>query len=134
MPPRARMLYSIFSLLFLLAAATPLIRELSQRSDIWWTPQTMLVPLAQSKDRVEVYARGKPLDALLEAGQLQTSQAGGSSTLATSDIGLRFNNWDHVRVLRLPMLLLDAAACGAIMCLLLLFATGRITYHDEKAA
>ena len=133
MPPRARMLYSIFSLVFLLAAAMPLVRELSQRSDIWWTPQTMLVPLAQSKDRVEVYARGKPLDALLEAGQLQTSQAGGSSTLATSDIGMRFNNWDHVRVQRLPMLLLDAAACGAIVCLFLLFVTGRITYREERA-
>jgi uncharacterized SAM-binding protein YcdF (DUF218 family) len=80
MPPRARMLYSMFSLVFLLAASMPLVRELSQRRDIWWTPQTMLLPLAQSKDRVEVYARGKPLDALLEAGQLQTTQAGASSS------------------------------------------------------
>ena len=134
MPPRARMLYSILSLVFLLAAAMPLVRELSRRSDIWWTPQTMLVPLAQSKDRIEIYARGKPLDALLEAGQLQTSQAGGSNTLAASDIGLRFNNWDHVRVERMPMLLLDAAACGVLACLFLLMVAGRITYREERAA
>jgi hypothetical protein len=134
MPPRARMLYSMFCLVFLLAAAVPLVRELTGRNDIWWTPQTMLVPLAQSKDRVEIYARGKPVDALLEAGQLQTSQAGGSSVLAAGDIGMRFNNWDHVRVQRMPMLLLDAAACGAIICLFLLFVTGRLTYRDEKAA
>jgi hypothetical protein len=120
----------LFLISFLLAAL-PLYRELSQHSDIWWTPHTMLVPLAQGRDRVEVYARGKPLDALLDAGQLQTSQAGGASTLAKGDVGLRFNNRDRIRVQHLPLLLLDAATCGAIACLFLMFVTGRIEFRQE---
>ena len=39
-------------------AAVPLYSELSRRSDIWWTPHAMIAPFAESKDRVEIYARG----------------------------------------------------------------------------
>src|SRR2546422_1793079 len=69
MPPRIRLLYSTLTVTLFLVAAVPLYTELTQRSDIWWTPRGMLVPLAESADRVEVYARGRPLAALLEAGK-----------------------------------------------------------------
>src|SRR5438093_11000021 len=112
MPPRARLLYASLSLAFFLVAGLPLYMDLSQRSDIWWTPHTMLVPLTDSSDRVEMYARGKPLTALLKAGQLRIAGDGGSSILATSDVGFRFNNWDRIRAERLPGLVMRAAACG----------------------
>lgn len=132
MPPRIRLVFTTLSLALFFIAAVSLYRELAQRSDIWWTPHTMLVPFPESTDRVEIYARGKPLAALLKAGQLRIAEEGGSSALATSDIGLRFNNWDRVRVNRLPMLLVYAAACGVTGCIFLLVLTGRLAYRGER--
>jgi len=132
MPPRIRLVFAGLSLVLFLVAAVPLYGELSRRSDIWWTPHTMLVPLAESRDRVEIYARGKPLTALLQAGQLRIAEEGGSITLAASDVGLRFNNWNRVRVERLSLLLVSAAGCGVTACMFLLVITGRLAYRGER--
>jgi hypothetical protein len=132
MPPRIRLAYATLSLVLFLTAAVPLLGEFSRRSDIWWTPHSMLVPLVESGDRVEIYARGKPLVLLLQAGQLRIEEQGASSALATGDVGLRFNNWDRVRAMRLPLLLAYAAACGVTACLFLLVLTGRLAYRGER--
>jgi hypothetical protein len=116
MPPRTRLVYPIMSLVFLFLAAAPLYRELARPKDIWWTPRTMLVPLAESGDRVEIYVAGKPIGDVLQGSQ----------------VGLRFNNWDRVRAERFPMLLASAAMCGAIVTLLLLLLTGRLAYRVEQ--
>ena len=132
MPPRIRRAFSIMSLALFFVVALPLYREFSQRSDIWWTPYAMRVPLADGKDRVEIYVRGKPLAALLEGGELRIAENGVLGTLATSDIGLRFNNWDRVRVQRLPLLLTYAAGCGVAACMFLLVLMGRLGYRGER--
>lgn len=132
MPTRIRLLFSAMSLTLFLTAALPLYGELTRRSDIWWTPHPMLVPLAQSADRVEIYVRGKPLATALQAGQVSIADEGGTSTLATSDVGLRLNNSDRVRAERLPMLLVNAAGCGAAAVMFLLILTGRLAYRGER--
>ena len=132
MPLRIRLFFATLSLVLFFVAAVPLSGELFLRSDIWWTPQTMLVPLAESKDRVEIYALGKPLATLLQAGQLRVAEDGGLSTLATSDVGLRFNNWDRVRLESLPLLLVYAAGCGVTACMFLLVLTRRLAYRGER--
>jgi predicted xylose isomerase-like sugar epimerase len=81
---------------------------------------------------VEIYARGKPLAALLQAGKLRISEEDGSGILARSDVGVRFNNWDRVRVERLPLLLVYAASCGVTACMFLLVLTGRLAYRGER--
>ena len=132
MPSRIRLVFATLCLVFFFGAAAPLYRELSRPSDIWWTPRTMLIPLAESRDRVEIYTRGKPFAALLQAGQLRIAEEGGSSTLATSDVGLRFNNWDRTRVARIPLMLVYAATCGITACLFLLVLSGRLVYRGER--
>ena len=132
MPSRTRLVFAALSLVFFFVAAAPLYRELARRGDIWWTPRTMLVPLAETRDRVEIYTRGKPLAALLQAGQLRIAEEGGSSILAPSDVGLRFNNWDRVRVERIPLMLVYAAACGITACIFLLVLSGRLVYRGER--
>jgi hypothetical protein len=116
LPRRIRLVYVFMSLVFVFLAAAPIYRELTRSKDIWWTPRTMMVPLAQSGDRVEIYVAGKPLGDVLQAGE----------------VGLRFNNWDRVRAERFPMLLVNAAVCGALVTVLLLMVTGRLTYREEK--
>jgi hypothetical protein len=112
-------------------AAVPLYRELSRRRDIWWTPRTMLIPLAESTDRVEIYALGQPLTALLQAGQVRMAEGGSMTVLTAGEIGLRFNNWERVRAERLPVLLASAAGCGVAVLMLLLIMTGRLTWRGE---
>ncbi|PYN75748.1 MAG: hypothetical protein DMD97_14270 [Candidatus Rokuibacteriota bacterium] len=132
MPPRIRLFFSALSVMLFFIAAVPLYSELSRRSDIWWTPHAMIAPFAESKDRVEIYARGKPLAALLQAGQLRLAEDGGWTVVAPSDIGLRFNNWDRVRAERLPLLLVSAAGCGVTAFMFLLIVTGRLAYRGER--
>src|SRR6267378_2574876 len=134
MPTRLRFLYSGLTFLLLLMPALEIYRELSRPSDIWWTPLPLASSLAESRDRVEIYARGKPLGALLEAGQLRVADQAGSTALGANEITVRFNNWDRVRAERVPMLLLYAGAFGVGLALLFVIATGRLAYRPEKEA
>jgi hypothetical protein len=132
MPPRLRLFFSLLTGSLLLIPALGLLRELSKPSDIWWTPKAMALSLAQSRDRVEIYARGKSLGALLSARQLAITDAAGSSALGADEIGLRFNNWDRVRAARIPLLMAYAAAIGAGAVLFLVVASGRLAYKAEE--
>jgi hypothetical protein len=132
MPPRVRFFFAAMTATFFFIAALPLYRELSRRRDIWWTPPTMAVPLTESMDRVEIYAHGEPLAALLKAGQVRIVEDGSTTVLAPGDVSLRFNNWDRVRAAQLPGLLIPAAACGAALLMLILLATGRLAYRGEQ--
>ena len=132
MPPRARIYFSFLGFILLITSAVPLYREFSRPRDIWWTPAALMVPLAESKDRVMIYARGKALADRIEAGEVRLEENGTSSTLTGEDIGLRFNNWDRMRAERIPLMLLYAAACGISAFSILLALTGRLAYRPEK--
>lgn len=134
MPPRLRVFYSLLTATLLLIPAAALYSEVSRRSDISWTPPGMALSLADSKDRVEIYARGQPLGTLLGKEQLLISDGPGSQIVRAEEIRLRFNNWDRVRAGRLPLLLAYAAALGGGIVLLVLTATGRLTYRGEREA
>jgi hypothetical protein len=131
MPPRIRLVFLGLSVVLLAIAVVPIYSELTRRSDIWWTPPGMLVPLDEAKDRVQIYARGRPLDGLIQAGQLRIAEDGSSSVLQTSDIGLRLNNWDRIRSERFPGLLISAAGFGIGAMMFLLILTGRLAYRGE---
>jgi len=83
---------------------------------------------------VEIYARGQPLGTLVEQHRVSMMDGSESRALTAQEIGLRFNNWDRVRVRRLPLLLGYAAVCGGTAVLLLLVATGRLAYRGEHDA
>ena len=134
MPPRIRFFFAVMTATLFFIAALPLYRELSRRRDIWWTPPTMAVPLTESSDRVEIYARGRPLAALLEAGQIRIVEDARMNVLAASDVGLRFNNWDRVRAAQLPELLIPAGACGAALLMFILVLSGRLVYRGERGS
>jgi len=131
MPPRVRMTFAAITVVLFFIPALALYGELSKRADIWWTPHPLMIPLTQATDRVEVYVRGKPLPTLLEAGQLRVIGEASGSVLATSDVGVRFNNWDRIRAQRIPILIGYAAMCGATAVLFLLLVTGRLAYRGD---
>jgi len=132
MPPRLRVFYSLLTGAMLLIPAVALYSELSKRSDMWWTPATNQLPLAESRDRVEISVRGRPLATLLEQGHLALTDSAGPRVLGAQDIAVRLNNWDRVRFQRLPLLLTYAAVLGAGLIALVLVATGRLAYREER--
>jgi len=134
MPSRLRVFYSLLTAALLLIPIVALYSELARRSDIWWTPPASALSLTESKDRVQIFAEGRPLETLVEQKQVSITDAAASHVLTTQEIGLRFNNWDRVRAERLPLLLFYAAACGAGVILLLVIATGRLAYRGEREA
>ncbi len=128
---RPMLVISIVTSCTLLLTSVPrLVGYLTQRSDIWWTPATMAVPLAESGDRVEIYVRGTSLSQLLDAGQLVTTGAS-TQVLTKSDVRLRFNNWDRVRAQKTRTLLLSAATAGAGAVFLLI---GLMNLFDRRPA
>ena len=134
MPTRLRVFYSLLTASLLLIPVVALYSELPRRSDIWWTPPANALSLLESGDRVQIFARGRPLETLVDQKQVSITDGAASHVLTAQEIGLRFNNWDRVRVQRLPLLLGYAAACGAGLVLLLVIATGRLAYRGEREA
>jgi hypothetical protein len=125
------MTLAAMTVVFFLIPAVALYSELSKRSDIWWTPRPLAVPLTESADRIQVFVRAKPIGSLLDSGSLRVVDDGSTSALTASDIRFRFNNWDRVRAQRLPVLLFYAAFIGAGVLLFFLLVTGRIAYQGE---
>src|SRR5206468_3770316 len=82
---RHRLFFSALICSLLLIPTFALYRELSRRPDIWWTPLPMALSLSESQDRVQIYVRGKPLAALLEARQLSVTDENGASPLGAQE-------------------------------------------------
>jgi hypothetical protein len=132
MPPRLRLFYAVLTVALMVIPAVALYSELSRRSDIWWTPPTLASTLADSHDRVEIYAGDRPLQTIVAAQQLWIRDEAGSRAVRPDEIRLRFNNWDRTRVARVPLLLLYAATLGAGAVVVLVVATGRLAYRAER--
>lgn len=105
--------------IFLLISLAHLYTFFHQRSDIWWTPRSTLVPLPESHDRAAIYVRGGELDDLVAARRLWIRGDSAQTVVAPTDIGLRLNHWDRVRAEQIPGLLTYAASAGAAAALLL---------------
>ena len=105
--------------IFLFTAGSRLYAFFQERPDIWWTPMGLLVPLAESHDRVAIYIGNRELDDLVAAGRLRLGGDSITSAVNRADIGLRFNNWDRVRAERLVGLLISGVTVGAAAALLL---------------
>ena len=111
-PPWLRVFLTAFGAAFVLISSIKVYVLLRGPSDIWWTPPTMLVSLAESQDRVRTYVRGAELQDLLAAGRLRLVTESGAVSLAAADVQFRFNNWDRVRAARIPGLLINGVAAG----------------------
>ena len=116
----ARFYLLLFGGMFFLTSCFNLVRSYYERDDIWWTPVTAPLSLEQSHDRVEVYVRGVLLQNALKSGRLKMDGDYTSESIKASDIGIRLNNRDHVKALRLPTLLMSAAGAGFAGLLVLL--------------
>jgi hypothetical protein len=114
-----RLIWFVLPCVLALIPALQIVRYFRQSPDIWWTPQTQLVSLADGEDRVRVYAHGVPLRTLIDEGQVRVSAGAETRVLGAREIGLRVNHWPDVQASRAPMLMLDAAIIGVLLGLMI---------------
>jgi hypothetical protein len=108
----------VLGVVALLMPVSHLLGFFTQRSDIWWTPKELAVPLVESGDRVEIFVRDQLLQRQLEAGRLQVTTDQGPRALAASEVVLRFNNHDRVQAEQIPGLLVAAFVSGVAVAML----------------
>src|SRR5262245_56436876 len=110
--------------IILLLSTVNLIRAWRQPSDIWWTPMKLAVPLAESRDRVQIFIRDEPLETLIAGTRLLVAGSSGTEPLRAAEVKLRFNNRDRVRADRLVTVLSAGIGIGAGAILLLIGIVG----------
>jgi hypothetical protein len=130
---RSRVFMLMFGGIFFLMSVHHLAWLLWQPADVWWTPREMSASLAEAAERVEVYIRNAPLQEEAQAGHVQWLTLTGPTPVMPADLRLRFNNWDRVRVGKLPILLTAAACAGASGVVLLLGVFGWIPTRQRPA-
>jgi hypothetical protein len=91
-----------------------------QRNDIWWTPATMKLSLEESSDRVLIFVQNEDMRNLVADGKLLIRNDGEDVVLKPEDVGLRLNNWDHVRASQVWQFAMNASMTTLGIVLLIL--------------
>jgi hypothetical protein len=131
---RSRTLLLTLAGVVLLTSGLHLVRHLTQASDIWWTPKELSPSLSDVAGRVEVYVREERLDDHIRSGRLQLLVGTTPTSVTSSDVRFRFNNWDRVRAQEIPALLTSAALLGASCVALLLAFLGWMPATKSRSA
>ena len=92
----------------------------NQPADAFWSPAHLALSMDATKDRLEVLAQGKPLAAAIEAKQVYIVANGVSVPLTVSDVGIRVNDYDRQRTMRIPAMMAFAAVAGGGFVLFLI--------------
>jgi len=88
---------------------------------IWWTHQSMRIPLEETKDNVELYVGGEPLRKHLSDGALFSLDKNGKQyPVVSKDVTVRLNNWEKVRASILKRTTMSGFAFGVVMTLLVI--------------
>jgi|KBSSwiStaDraftv2_1062776.scaffolds.fasta_scaffold00032_38 hypothetical protein len=115
-----RLFALIAGFLVLGAASYNLYRLWNQPPDRYWTPRQFAGDLAEVTSRAEVLLKGDSLQRALAEGRVTINDATGPLTIQPTDVTVRLNNYDQVRVRRVPAALVSAGAAGGALVLLLL--------------
>ena len=91
-----------------------------QPADAYWTAEAFSPTLAADGDRVEVFVNEEPLLKAVGEERLVLKQKGAEAPVAAEKVVARVNNYERVRLARLPMLLALAAGAGAGFVLFLI--------------
>jgi hypothetical protein len=102
------------------------------RSDIWWTPFSMALPLGQTEKTFQILFRDKPLASHLDRSALVLYSADGSKiVLKPDDVAVRLNNWHRIRSQFFHLAVFTAFAFGISLALLLV---GVIGFRADRAS
>ena len=91
-----------------------------QPADAYWTATAFSPPLSSASDRVELFVGDEPLLKVVGEERLVVRKKTTEAPVAAGDLVARVNNYDKVRLARIPTLLGLAAAAGGGLVLFLI--------------
>lgn len=102
--------------------------------DIWWTNQTMQLPITESRDTFELFVNKKLLQTHLDEGTLwAVDEKGEQDRVVAEDVSLRLNNWQKVKASILTHAVISGFACGIVVtCLFLGVLQALSTKHNSQ--
>ncbi len=97
---------------------------------IWWTHQSMKLPIEETKDHFELYIGGDPLWKHLSNGTLFSVYKNGKQySVVAKDVTVRLNNREKVRASILERTTVSGFAFGVAITLLVI---GLIQFFQQK--
>jgi hypothetical protein len=105
-----------------------------QPVDKFWTPSILAQELNVVSDRVEVLVKGESLQKALTEGRITMAGPYGQDVVPLTAVTLRINNYEQVRLARVPKALTASAFLGAgvVLFFLGLFAPSLGGYMRVK--
>lgn len=105
-----------------------------QPADAYWTAEAFSPTLAAVSDRVEVFVNEEPLLKAVGEERLVLKQKGSEAPLVAEKVIARVNNYERVRLARIPMMLALAAGVGAgfVLFLIGLFTPLIASLHPDE--
>lgn len=98
---------------------------------VWWTHQTMRLPIEEARDSFELYIGGELLNKRLSDRTLFAVDKNRKQVpVAAGDIAVRLNNWDKIRASFLISAAISGFFFGVSICLL---AVGVVQYYQYWA-
>ena len=89
--------------------------------NIWWTPQTMRLPIEETRDNFELYIGGKLLQKHLSDGTLFSMDKNGAQyRVVSKDISARLNNWNKTKASLLTNATISSFLFGVSLTLLII--------------
>lgn len=108
----------IAGIIMLFVFGSQLTIVIFQPDDIWWTPASMKLSMEESKDRVDIYIKDKPLEDILDNEKLILKTDAESVELKNADITFRLNNRDKVRASQLAKVGITSAVVMASLIMI----------------
>jgi hypothetical protein len=97
---------------------------------IWWTPQSMRLPIEETKNDFEIYIAGTPLNKHLSERTLTALDKNGKPyPVVSKDITIRRNNWDRTQSSILANTTFIGLVFGASLTMMLI---GLYPYFQQR--
>lgn len=102
------------------------------RSDIWWTPLELALPLPAAANAFELHLGGELMQRQVERGALAVQNENGAMRpVALTEIKVRLNNWQKIRAERLHGAVFAAFSLGISLTCLVLGIIGQVQSRKE---
>lgn len=102
------------------------------RSDIWWTPLELALPLQAAANEFELHLGGELMQRQVERGALAVQNENGAMrSVAPTEIKVRLNNWQKIRAERLHGAVFAAFSLGISLTCLVLGIIGQVQSRKE---
>ncbi len=115
-----RLWATVAGLVVLALSLYQLWRLWDQPRDAYWTPRHLAMSLDTTADRFEVLVAGVPLQKALADKTVWMTKEGSTVPLAPGEVLARVNDYERMRLMRVPSMLgLSAAAGGGFVLLVI---------------